>query len=163
MLRRALVSGSALNTCEVYDPLTSTWTAISGMGTGRSQSCAASVGGKIYVMGGFGGSYSRSILNACEVYDPSTNIWTPISSMGTARKGACAARIERKIFVIGGCALDAVDTFEHLSARNLTSLDSAPLSFSALLLIVRRVRMEELASERAWSTYLSASSRMGAR
>ena len=49
-------SGSDLNTAEVYDPGTNTWSPIASMGAQRSGVAAVSLGGKVYAIGGYSGS-----------------------------------------------------------------------------------------------------------
>ena len=71
-----------LKSCEVYDPSTNTWSAISNMGTLRFLACAAA-SGKIYVMSGYDGF-------------PSTNSWTAISSMGSRLQGHVQPLLEAR-------------------------------------------------------------------
>jgi len=59
---------------------------------------AAAVNGKIYAIGGLGGSY----LSTNEEYDPSTDSWTTKASMPTARFYLAAAAVNGKIYAIGG-------------------------------------------------------------
>ena len=70
---------------------------------------------KIYVFGGFNGSY----LNKAEVYDPITNRWTALPPMPTARAGLASAVIGDKIYVIGGWSpsapLGTVEIFDTLT------------------------------------------------
>ena len=52
------------------------------MGTTRRYLGVATLGNKIYAVGGTDGHYS---LYTAEVYDPDQNTWEAIASMGVAR------------------------------------------------------------------------------
>jgi len=96
-----------------YDPAADTWKALAPMPTKRGSPVAATVGGKIYVIGGASthpGSSEpavhparphRSVANV-EEYDPATNTWRARSPMPTARNHAAVGVVGGKIYVIGG-------------------------------------------------------------
>ena len=67
-----------LNTGEVYDPVTNTWTTIADMNSRRSRVALVSNRGRLYAIGGYDGLCN---LNTVEVYDPVTDSWTQGSSM----------------------------------------------------------------------------------
>ncbi len=73
-----------------------TWVAKQPMPTARSGLGVAVVNGKIYAIGGDGGS------NVTEEYNPVTNIWTEKKSMPTGRGRFGIAVYQNKIYVIGG-------------------------------------------------------------
>ncbi len=96
-----------------YDPAADSWKALAPMPTKRGSPVAATVGGKIYVIGGASthpGSSEpavhparphRSVANV-EEYDPATNTWRARSPMPTARNHAAIGVVGGKIYVIGG-------------------------------------------------------------
>jgi N-acetylneuraminic acid mutarotase len=89
----------ALNTCEVFDPVTNVWSSLPNMPTARWRSCAVLLNGKVYVMGGYNGG----VVNAFEIYDTLTNTWSQgdTASFG-ARSDFAAELINGKIYVVGG-------------------------------------------------------------
>src|SRR6266478_2526027 len=94
------VSSMVLDTVEVYDPISNSWSTATSMPTARAALAATAVNGKICAIGGFNGG---GVLNAVEVYDPSTNTWsTAAAGMPTARKGLAAADANGLIYAVGG-------------------------------------------------------------
>jgi len=96
-----------------YDPANDSWKALAPMPTRRGSPVAATVNGKIYVIGGASthpGSKETAVhparphraLSAVEEYDPATNSWRPRSPMPTARNHAAIGVVKDKIYVIGG-------------------------------------------------------------
>jgi serine/threonine protein kinase len=75
------------------------WIVFPRPSTHRSASCAAALGGKIYVFGGVDGTDG---VTACEVFDPAAGTWRPIAPMRIGRAAACAAVVGGVIYVIGG-------------------------------------------------------------
>ncbi len=68
-------AGGVLDTVEVYDPSTNTWsTAAAGMPTARKGLAAADANGLIYAVGG--ANSGGQILNATEQYSPPVTIYT---------------------------------------------------------------------------------------
>ena len=84
----------------IYDPGTDTWEEKAPMpeGTARGASAAASVDGKIYVMGGFRGA----AVSISSVYDPQTDAWASIAPMPIVSDHATAQAIDGKVYVFGG-------------------------------------------------------------
>jgi N-acetylneuraminic acid mutarotase len=74
----------------------SPWTARQPMLTARAALAAATVNGKLYAIGGWGGE------NALEEYDPATNVWTSRQSLPTPRHLLTAAVVNGKLYAIGG-------------------------------------------------------------
>lgn len=97
--------GGTINTLEVFDPYTNTWSTpvTSGTFSARRSATAVTVNGKIYVMGGTGVS-GTVIVNTLEVFDPATNSWTTPTTTGTftARASCSSAIVDGKIYVAGG-------------------------------------------------------------
>ncbi len=96
-----------------YDPGADTWKALAPMPTRRGSPVAASVGGKIYVIGGVSthpGSSEPAVhparphraLATVEEYDPATDTWRARSPMPTARNHAAVGAVNGKIYVLGG-------------------------------------------------------------
>ncbi len=93
-----------LATVEEYDPATDTWRARASMPTARvGLGVAAASNGRIYAIGGYGGTYySSKALATVEEYDPATDTWRPRASMPTARYSlGVAAATNGKIYIIG--------------------------------------------------------------
>jgi Subtilisin-like serine proteases len=82
-----------------YDHWADLWYPDENMPTARTGAVAATVNGKIYVIGGYDGSY----LNTVEEYNPTTDSWTTKTSMLTNRGFSAAAVVSGKIYVFGGC------------------------------------------------------------
>ncbi len=78
----------------------SSWSTLATMPTARSEFSLATIGGKIYAIGGI--NENKEPLNTVEEYNPSINAWTTKMSMPTARSGCAAAVYNNKIYVIGG-------------------------------------------------------------
>src|SRR5262245_31830975 len=102
-----------INNAWEYDPAGDTWKALAPMPTRRGSPVAATVGGKIYVIGGASthpGSSEPAVLptrphrsvTTVEEYDPATNTWRARSPMPTARNHAAIGVVNNKIYVIGG-------------------------------------------------------------
>jgi N-acetylneuraminic acid mutarotase len=99
------------NEIDAWDPSTGTLSMRSSMMVERSDHQAVALGGKIYIIGGLGGSSTQGDCTpqtSVEVYDPSTNLVVPGPSLTTARMSFGAAAVNGKIYAIGG--LDAGDT-----------------------------------------------------
>lgn len=98
---------TSVGTTEVYDPATDTWTTAAAMPTPR-HGLAAALGsdGRIYAIGGFGGTSTPCPGVACgtvEAYDPATNTWIARASMPTSRTFlAAVAATDGKVYAIGG-------------------------------------------------------------
>ena len=103
-----------LNTVEIYDIATNTWTTGTSMPTQRASLTSVEVDGKIYCIGEWNGS---SYQNTVEIYDIATNTWTTGTSMPTSRGGLTSQVIDNKIYCIGGydnsnSYLDTVEIYD---------------------------------------------------
>ena len=86
-----------------YDPTTDAWTTLAPMPTPEAGAAAASINGKLYVIGGITQAVTNNPRNAVlQVYDPATNTWATKASMPTARAGAEAVAINGQLYVVGG-------------------------------------------------------------
>jgi N-acetylneuraminic acid mutarotase len=87
---------SHVRTVEVYNPATDTWTQEGDMRASRAAGFSNVVDGKIYVIGGYGGS------QRVDEYDPSTDTWTTKSEMPSARRSLSTSALDGKIYAFGG-------------------------------------------------------------
>jgi N-acetylneuraminic acid mutarotase len=110
------VMGNSLSTLdiffEVYDPRTNQWTprnsqtvgvvgGLPGWGSGT-----AVLGGKLFLMGGFGSEIG--MVATTLAYDPATDAWTTRAPMPSARSGIAGSTVQlngqSRIEVVGGIA-----------------------------------------------------------
>ena len=96
-----------------YTPAADAWKSLAPMPSKRGSAVAATVNGKIYVIGGatfhpgskeialYANRPHRSVPDVDE-YDPATNKWSARSPMPTARNHAGVGAVNGKIYVIGG-------------------------------------------------------------
>jgi len=141
-----------------YDPATDTWKALAPMPTRRGSPVAATVNGKIYVIGGattHPGSSEPAVLptrphrsvSAVEEYDPATNTWRARSPMPTARNHAAIGVVNDKIYVIGG-RVGAAFIGVASNTDVVEEYDPATDSWGAV-----RARMPTARSAGAWGTH----------
>jgi N-acetylneuraminic acid mutarotase len=119
-----------LNTLEVYDPATNTWTSKKGMPTGRSGPGAVAIDGKLYVAGGVIEATQSGVTSALEVYDPATDTWTSEAGMPTGRANLVAAAINGRLYAAGGYG-SGVHVRGELEVYGLTP-PSTPPTISAV-------------------------------
>lgn len=105
-----------LNTVEVFDPKTETWSMVNtvmpvekyGFGT-------AVVGDKIYIIGGY--NYKKTGICTVDIYDPQTNTWTSGASTPYPGINFGCAVIQGKIYTFGGQT-----TTSNMSATNYSEI-----------------------------------------
>src|SRR6266550_3634306 len=103
---KVLVAGGAgnisnfLNSAELYDPASGSWTATGSLNTARySHTATLLPNGKVLVAGGFNGSF----LTSAELYDPASGSWTATGSLNTGRDFHTATLLPNgKVLVAGG-------------------------------------------------------------
>ena len=79
------------------------WSTMAPMGTARAEEGAvAHPNGKIYVWGGYQGSFSV-FLNSAEAYDIATNTWSAIATLPSSFRGpAAAVGLDGSVYSFGG-------------------------------------------------------------
>ena len=110
---RVMVIGGAdenfnfLDSAEIYDPRTDTWSFTGSMNEPRFEDFTALLlpGRKVLIAGGFGPPFDA--LNSAEIYDEATNTWTPAGSMNVARgEFATVVLHDGRVLAVGGVATD---------------------------------------------------------
>ena len=110
---RVLVIGGAdadfnfLDSAEIYDPSTGTWSFTGLMNEPRFEDFTAVLlpGRKVLIAGGFGPPFDA--LSSAEIYDEATNTWTPTGSMNVARaEFAHVVLHDGRVLAVGGVADD---------------------------------------------------------
>ncbi|MDE1769010.1 MAG: Ig-like domain repeat protein [Thaumarchaeota archaeon] len=95
--------GPIVNTVQVYDIATNTWstTDAGNLPVAMSYVSAAEYNGKIYVMGGWDGSHD---LNTVQVYNIATNTWstTDVGTLPIASHSGSTVAFNGKIYQVGG-------------------------------------------------------------
>ncbi len=86
-----------------YDPETNSWRELARAPEGLTHQAVAALDGKIYVLGGFGGSQHTLSSPGAYVYDPATDDWETLPSPPSGRQGGGAlASVGGMIHAIGG-------------------------------------------------------------
>ena len=118
-----------------------TWATKATMPYGAQAPFAASVGSKIYVMGG--ATVPNSVFtNAVYEYDPVADTYKPMSPMAVARDGAGTAVVDGKIYVVGGYGSDSsarIDQFDPAAGATGTWTQESSLSISRFMPAVATV------------------------
>src|SRR5262245_28745084 len=92
----ALLMGALLPSLTALAQATGRWTVAAPMPSARTEVAVAEVGGKIYVVGGFGGE------RELEIYDPQTERWSRGAPITRALHHAAAVGFVGKPYVIVG-------------------------------------------------------------
>lgn len=125
-------------TVDVYDPGTNTWSTAAPVSTTREGLAAATLNGKIYAIGGFGGNSgpygSNTYLGTVEVYDPATDTWSAAADvpLPTGGDGLAAATVSGKIYAMGGHYVGYVNSNPyHYALRTVEVYDPRTDTWSA--------------------------------
>ena len=115
---------------------TDVWETKTPMPTRRDALAAASVDGKIYVLGGRNGT--NDYLSTNEEYDPGTDSWITRAAMPTARRYLAAAAVSDRIYAIGGYNTTYLSTNEEYdpSTNAWTTRASMPTARRAFAVAV---------------------------
>lgn len=97
------------------------WTQLTPMPTARQEVAVAAYGGRVWVIGGFGGNAEP--VATVEMYDPALNLWETSVPLPVPVHHAAAAAVGDRLFVFGGytggrvrwSALDSV--YEFIPSR----------------------------------------------
>jgi N-acetylneuraminic acid mutarotase len=79
---------------------TGQWQARRTMTSSRQETAVAAVAGRVYVIGGFGGTADP--VTTVEAYDPATDEWRAVAPLPIAIHHAAAAAVDGRLFVVGG-------------------------------------------------------------
>ncbi len=94
------------DTTECYDPSTDQWTAKAPASLAvqlqRHGTAFAVIDEKLYVFGGYTGSYLNVYFNDLYVYDPSGDTWQALPSGATKVDGASGVSIDGKMLIFAG-------------------------------------------------------------
>lgn len=91
---------SPLNTLYIYNIPANTWSNGSDAPIVMCDTCAGSVGGKVYAIGGYDQNYE--ILAANYVYDPATKVWTKLADMPSPRGDLMCVSLLGEVYALGG-------------------------------------------------------------
>lgn len=100
---------------------TGVWSTNVAAVSSRALGAAATVGGKVYMVGG--GNYSCGVNSSLQAYDPVANAWTNLANMPTARYEFGATELNGQLYAIGGnpgcgsaaSAIRAVEVYDPVS------------------------------------------------
>lgn len=120
---------------EVYDTRNRTWSKAAPLPVPMNHLNAASVGGKLYVLGGLSGGSSWDALPNSYVYNPRTNAWTALAPVpaGTWRGSAAMGVAGTTIYLAGGeRVLSLTPPFLQDTVSTVTSYDVATGTWTTL-------------------------------
>ena len=94
-------TGYGVESAEVFDPITGSWTPTGNLNVSRSEHAAVLLtNGKVLVVGGRNGF---GLVAGSELYDPATQAWSTNGSLGSTRFRFTATRLlNGKVLVAGG-------------------------------------------------------------
>ena len=87
-----------------YDMDRGTWSLVSPMPTAVHHPAVASLGGALYVYGGYTNSSFTAETDALQRYDPATGSWQTLTGSGTQRAAATLAAVGGSLYAVGGAA-----------------------------------------------------------
>src|SRR5262245_47054606 len=96
LLGGGLLAGGALRATAAFPEGLGHWTIGTPMPSARTEVAVAELGGKIYVVGGFGGE------RELEIYDTAADRWSRGAAIPRALHHAAAVGWQGKLYVVGG-------------------------------------------------------------
>jgi N-acetylneuraminic acid mutarotase len=96
--------GLATDRVEVYDVAAARWVTPSPTSLPRPRcGCgAATLGGRVYLVGGFGATSGLNAMDWVEAYDPATNTWSPRAPMPEGLADPAVTVLDGEVIVVGG-------------------------------------------------------------
>jgi PKD repeat protein len=90
------------SSCELFNPESSTWSAIPSISVARSQHSAVLLNdGRLLVVGGL--LPNASLTQSCEIYDPRTNVWSFAGNLNTPRAYCGTVLLQNnQVLAVGG-------------------------------------------------------------
>jgi hypothetical protein len=136
-------AATVVQTAEIYDPLSGTFSGLDGMVTPRLSPGVLLDDGRVLFAGGWNGT---NYLQSAEVYSPLTNSFSAVGSMTGIRVGHFAVKLESGAVVIGGGGdgnvhLDTVEMFNAYtnSFTRIGNLPAARVDATAIRLADGRI------------------------
>jgi hypothetical protein len=128
---------AALDTVEVYNPATDSWTIKQHLNTPRGLPAVAAVNGKIYAIGGQ--AQDHGLIATVEEFDPDANggfgAWTTKNSlMPHPRQDPASAIVGGKVYIMGGTNEGIISTVDVYDPTSDTWTTVAPLLTARKLL-----------------------------
>lgn len=130
--------GNRLDSIEIYDPATDSWSAGPNMTSGRSSFRAVAIDKTIYV---FGGASTETFgIDTAEALDTTTGQWRTLPPVPTPRFGHAVVELNGLIYVIGGYSggvgIGSVNTFDPATNawRTVDPLPNPRYNLSAVVL-----------------------------
>lgn len=98
---------STINRVEVYDVVSESWGVAAPLPKPLNHVNIASLGGKIYSLGGLSAGMNWEAVNSSYVYNPLNDVWTTISALpaGMAKGSSAVGVYDHTIYLAGGMTL----------------------------------------------------------
>ncbi|XP_055388800.1 kelch-like protein 1 [Condylostylus longicornis] len=104
----------ALCDAEQYDILRDKWVPAPALNIPRRNACGASLGNRIFALGGFDGT---NILSSVEAYDPRIKNWMEVSPLMIPRSSATCSVFGESLYVFGGTTGERLRSVERFDPR----------------------------------------------
>ncbi|EAK90279.1 POZ+kelch domain protein with kelch repeats at the C-terminus [Cryptosporidium parvum Iowa II] len=134
-------SSKALDSLEIYDPLTDSWRVGPSMLIGRRNLASITLeDGRIFAIGGFNG---ENIISSTEFYDSRTKFWSVSPQLNVPRSSASCVKLDQfSIAIIGGTcgnkrlkSIEVFDTrrnqWELIQSKELLEVRSGSIAFAS--------------------------------